>query len=362
MSKPQIIAVAIVVFGVMVWLSRFPLRFYVRNLTARWHATLMSALAFTLVVGLMVVMLAFLHGMGRLTENSAQPGNVIVLTDGASDELFSNLKVVDVGEIERQPSVLRSSDGKLLSSREVYLVVNQPILDSSGHEITRRFIQLRGIEDPVVAGDVHGLTLYPGGRWFSDSGVQSLPESDKGQESLPAIEAVLGEGIAEDLGSSYGKSRLECGDFFDLAGRKWLVVGVTRSAGSTFGSEVWAKRGIVAPMFGKADAYTSVVLRTAGAGDAATLASQLCENYKKASIAAQPETKYFSDMSETNQQLRAGIFAVVILMAIGGSFGVMNTMFASVSQHSRTSACFESWDLSLIIFSYPFCSNRWSWQ
>src|SRR5262249_22345629 len=68
-----------------------PLNYNVRNLLVRWRTTLMTALAFTLVVGLMTIMLAFVNGMYVITKGSAVPGNVMVLADGATDEAFSDL-------------------------------------------------------------------------------------------------------------------------------------------------------------------------------------------------------------------------------------------------------------------------------
>src|SRR5579883_445068 len=70
--------------------GRVPLRYNLRNLLVRWRTTLMTALAFTLVVSLMTVMLAFVNGMQKMTEASGHPDNVIVLSDGATDEIFSN--------------------------------------------------------------------------------------------------------------------------------------------------------------------------------------------------------------------------------------------------------------------------------
>ena len=49
-------------------INRVPLNYTLRNLTVRWRTTLMTALAFTLVVGLMVVMLAFTTGMQRMID------------------------------------------------------------------------------------------------------------------------------------------------------------------------------------------------------------------------------------------------------------------------------------------------------
>ena len=40
--------------------------------------------------------------MDQLTANSGQPGNVLVLADGSTDEVFSNLGYSDVSMIERE--------------------------------------------------------------------------------------------------------------------------------------------------------------------------------------------------------------------------------------------------------------------
>ena len=108
-------------------MGKIPLGYNIRNLAVRWRTTLLTALAFTMVIALMVVMLAFVNGMSQLTEQSGQPGNVIVLSDGATDELISNLGYNDSSDVALQPGVLRDEHNHPLASREVYLVVNQPI-------------------------------------------------------------------------------------------------------------------------------------------------------------------------------------------------------------------------------------------
>ena len=56
----------------------------------------MTALAFTMIVSLMTVMMAFVRGMYSLTESSGQPGNVVILASGSTDEGFSTLAFDDV--------------------------------------------------------------------------------------------------------------------------------------------------------------------------------------------------------------------------------------------------------------------------
>jgi ABC-type lipoprotein release transport system permease subunit len=321
---------------------KVPLGYIARNLLVRWRTTLLTALAFTLVVSLLTVMLAFVNGMYRLTSNSGRADNVIILSDGATDEIFSNLPPSDIGDIENQPGILRT-DGAPLASRETYLVVNQPLARRSAGGQQRRFLQLRGIDDARLAAGVHNLRLLPGGRWFSEVGVEDLPGVKAGGGSDTAIQAVLGEGIAWELGhdrspaqqaAARNPDRLDVGDTFVLSQRTWLVVGVMDSSGSTFGSEVWAKRSIIGPMFGKNN-YTAVVLRATDAQAARRLKDYFVRDYRRTALLAQTEMDYYTNLSETNKQFLYAIVFVTIVMAVGGMFGVMNTMFAAISQRTK---------------------------
>jgi putative ABC transport system permease protein len=311
--------------------GKVPLKYNVRNLIVRWPTTLLTALAFTLVIALLTVMLAFVNGMYRLTAGSGHPGNVIVLSDGATDELFSNMAYDDRGDVERHPRVLRDENGRALCSAETYIVVNQPIPGAVAGGRQRRFIQVRGMDNPAMAGQVHGLPLHDGGAWFSPAGVETVRDGDSEE---PVIQAVLGEGIARELGRDRHRQTLEVGDLFEIGPRRWVVSGILQSAGSTFDSEVWAKRQIVGPMFGKNN-YSTIVLRTGSAADAEATARDLTTNYKKAALQAQTETAYYEKLNGTNQQFLVAIVFVAIVMAVGGVFGVMNTMFAAISQRIK---------------------------
>ena len=336
------LAVSAVILLLLVGIGKIPLSYNLRNLTIRWKTTIMTALAFTAVIALLTVMMAFVHGMNKLTEQTGQPGNVIVLSDGATDEVISNLTIGDLSEIENLPEVVRA-DGRPMASRETYLVVNQPIPNTSGGRPKRRFLQLRGLEDPQMAADVHAIALLPDGSWFSEAGVQEAPATaDDATTSPPLIQVVLGEGVARELGRSRSAEelatarnpeRLDIADTFMLRDRKWIVVGVLDSAGLTFNSEIWVKRSLAASLFGK-DIYTTLVLQTKDAEAAARLKDFLAKDYKKAAVNAQLETEYYKSLSETNAQFAWAIGFIAVVMSVGGIFGVMNTMFAAISQRT----------------------------
>jgi len=327
-----LLVISAILILALVAIGKIPLGYNLRNLTVRWKTTLMTALAFTAVVALMVVMMAFVHGMNKLTQQTGQPGNVLVLSDGATDEIISNLTIGDLSEIENLPQVERRN-GRPMASRETFLVATQPLPNSHDGRPKHRFLQLRGVEDPQRTAVVHGLELLPGGQWFSEAGVQPSP---KDTSEPPWIQAVLGEGMARELarGLAPRRARLEVGDTFALRQRTWVVVGILKSADSAFNSEIWAKRPLAASLFGKT-AYTTLVLKTPDAQTARQLKDFLAKDYKKAAVTAQVETDYYASMSETNQQFAWAIGFIAVVMSVGGVFGVMNTMFAAISQRIK---------------------------
>ncbi|MDZ4689092.1 MAG: ABC transporter permease [Planctomycetaceae bacterium] len=338
--RPETLGVLVLAIALLAAITRVPLSYNALNLVVRWRTAALTVLAFVLVVGLLVVMLAFVNGMYALTMTSGQPGNVMILSDGSTDEAFSSLAIADVGDIENQPGIVRE-DGKPLVSRETYIVVNQPLIDAAPGRPKRRFLQVRGVDDPAISAKVHGHTLAEGGRWFSDAGVGPLPNAKP--DDAPAIEVLLGSGIAREMGldrkpeviaRAKNKDRLDAGGTFSISDRTWLVVGVFESSGSTYDSEVWAKQSLVGKMFGKEN-YSTLVARAPGAAEALKLREFFVTDYTKAKLAAIVETKYFEGMSQTNTQFLVAAMIVAAFTAVGGVFGVMNTMFAAISQRTR---------------------------
>src|SRR5262249_33390782 len=210
---------------------------------------------------------------------------------------------------DRRWACVMEQAGKSRWRREVYIVVNQPIPSEEGSPNRRRFVQVRGIDDALISAKVHDLELLPPGRWFSEAGVQEIAGDKSGKGGgEQAIQVVLGEGVARILGQDKNKERLDIGDTFELGPRKWVVTGIMKSEGSTYGSEGWAKRRLVGPMFGK-DQITCMVVRTKDAESAEAVADDLSKNFKPA-VRAEPEKVYYSKLGETNKQFLGAIIFV----------------------------------------------------
>lgn len=319
--------------------AKVPFKYNLRNLQARWKTTLVTALAFTLVVALVTTMLAFVRGMDRLTEVSGRAGNVMILSDGAVDETFSNLPNASIEELpsDMQAAIEKGSDGKFLATKEVYVVAVYTIPTKSDGPAKRRFVQMRGLDDVRKAASVHGIELDKGD-WLSASGVHEITFQKEGK-SYPgtAKEVILGNGIARTFGTDVGKATLVPGDVVQIGPVNWYVAGIMKENNSSFGSEIWAVDTHVQETFGRGSgSYSSFVARTKSEAIGAAAAKTLRDNRSGLrSYNAFTEQEYFARLTETSNIFRGPIIVIAIALTIGGALGVMNTMFAAISQRTK---------------------------
>jgi putative ABC transport system permease protein len=318
---------------------KVPFKYNLRNLQARWKTTVVTALAFTLVVCLVATMLAFVRGMDRLTESSGRPGNVMILSDGAVDETFSNLPNASIEELpsDMQAAIEKGADGKYLATKEVYVVAVYTVPQKTDGPPKRRFVQMRGLDDVRNAAFVHGIELDKGD-WLSPSGVREITvEKDGKSYTSTAKEVILGNGIARTFGTDVGKATLVPGDTVQIGPSQWYVAGIMKENNSSFGSELWALDTHVQGTFGRGSgSYSSFVARTKSEAVGARAAKELRENRSGLrSYNAFTEQEYFARLTATSDVFRGAIVVIAIALTIGGVLGVMNTMFAAISQRTK---------------------------
>jgi cell division protein FtsX len=318
---------------------KVPLRYSLRNLQNRWRATLVTGLAFTFVTALLTVMLAFVTGMNRLTDGSGHPGNVVVLSEGATDEALSYLPYFAATELpDKLQRMIEKHGDDFLVSREVYVIavykVPNPVPGGRQH----RFVPMRGMYDLRIAAAVHDVVLATGD-WPSPAGTR-LVKLDRGGSMVEttAAEIVVGDGIARTLASDVGTEVLVPGDIVEIGNnRLWVVAGVMKPATNTFSSEIWARDTVVQETFGRNNppSYTAYVVRTPSAALAEAAAEGLKEFKSRGNLLATPERVYYAELSQTSRQFSMAIYVIAIVMAIGGMLGIANTMFAAISQRVK---------------------------
>ena len=204
---------------------------------------------------------------------------------------------------------------------------------------------MRGVADPDVAGLVHGMELHDGGRWFA--GVAAV-DGELGQ-----IEAVIGEGIARQLASAdVGKSAQ-----WKETHSNWLAAPGASQACS-------APRGPLSTLKSGPTPCTSAICSTRTSGllwftgsfrrtQKALASLRITSGHAtKDKVHAQPETEYYAELSQTNRQMLFAILFVASVAAVGGVFGLMNTMFAAIANRAADLAVlrvlgFRRWQIAL---------------
>jgi len=189
-----------------------------------------------------------------------------------------------------------------------------------------------------IAAAVHDVALAVGD-WPSEAGVRSVTiQKDGSSVTDTATEIVLGDGVARAFAADVGKEILVPGDVVEIGNnRLWVVAGVMQGGTNTFGSEIWARHTVVQETFGRNNppSYSSYAVRTANAVIAEAASSELKNFRSSRNLQATPERVYYSKLQETNKQFSWAIYFIGIVMAGGGILGIINTMFAAISQRTK---------------------------
>jgi putative ABC transport system permease protein len=150
-----------------------------------------------------------------------------------------------------------------------------------------------------------------------------------------ALEIVVGHGVARTFGADLGKPLLEIGDTVLLGPRKWVVVGIMEEGSTSFGSEIWTRDLHVQENFGRQNSYCSYVVRTSSEEKAKFAVEELKNFRSERNLNVYTEKAYYAKMNEASKQFSGATYVVGFIMALGGILGIMNTMFAAISQRSK---------------------------
>ena len=101
-----------------------PIVYNVRSVMQRPASTIMTAVSIGLVVAVFVAMLALATGFRAALAKTGSKDNVIVLRQGAQDELSSGIGRETARLIATFPHVAQGADGRPLVSPEIYVLLN----------------------------------------------------------------------------------------------------------------------------------------------------------------------------------------------------------------------------------------------
>ena len=282
-----------------------PLKYNIRNLTVRKGTTLATASSVGLTVAVFLMVMALARGIDMTLESSGEPLNLIVLRNGSTAELSSNVSRENLDTIKFLDGVAREGDQPLAAPELVTLIYRARKGQTQGSNVT-----IRGVAPAST-------TLRSGFRML------------EGRMFQPGLaEAVVSRRIAERF------QAFDVGDKFRVQGTDFAVVGLFEAGGKAFESEVWVDVTTLGNATNR-DAYSSVLLRAADAEALSALSKRISDDQRLQLKAVAERTWYEDQQGVTSGLIKGlGVF-IAIIMAIGAGFAGMNTMYAAVANRTR---------------------------
>ncbi|MBL8271077.1 ABC transporter permease [Steroidobacter sp.] len=258
------------------------------------------------VVGVFIGLLAIGEGFERTLQQSGNDHTALILQAGTQSEAASSL-ARDVPSIVSQAAqIKRNAENRAIVSAEL-LVAASLRKRSTGLEAN---VAVRGIGER--AWELRPQAMITAGRQFQP-GLQEL---------------VLGaDAHRQFLGTQLGATLM-------LNGQAWLVVGIFDS-GDAHNSEIWTDSDVLGSAFRRGTGKSSLVVQLTDASTFDAFKAQLVSD-PSLNIDVITTQQYYSRQSARVAKM-SRVFGIVIatIMALGATFGALNTMYAAVTVRAR---------------------------
>jgi len=282
-----------------------PIRYNIRNLTVRKGSTLATALTIGLTVGVFLMVMSLARGIDLTLASSGEPNNLIVVRNGATAELSSNVDRNSLDALKYLDGIEQENGEPLVSPELITLVYKARKGMTQGSNVT-----VRGVGQ--VATKLRSGFAISSGRMF--------------QPGL--TEAVVSKRIAERF------QGMGLGDKFKVQATEYTVVGLFDAGGKAWESEAWIDINSMQSATNR-PSYTSVLLRVHDDHAMEDLSKRISDD-QKLQLKAVSERKFYEDMEgpASTAMKWLGRF-VSAIMAIGAAFAGMNTMYAAVARRTK---------------------------
>jgi putative ABC transport system permease protein len=283
---------------------KIPLRYNLGSLWVRRAGTFMAVLGIGLTVGIVVTMMALVHGLEATFIDTGHDEDLVIIRQGAQNEVNSYFDR-DLFQIIRYlPGIARGTGDQPLVVGENVVVIDHTRMDGRPSNVIVRGTSEIGFYLRPEVRIVQGRRFRPGLREIN----ASLPISKRFKNSA-------------------------LGDKIHFARSDWTVVGIFDAGGTAYDSEIWADYVEISEDWGR-HSYSSILLRTEG-GEASANLQRIIQDDRRINLQAIPQKKFFADQTTSSAGAKAFGTLIAVLMGIGASFAAMNMMYGTVMARSR---------------------------
>ncbi len=307
-------------------MRRLPFEYAVRNLGRSPARLVLSVGGSALVVLLVLVAGGFVEGMSRALTATGGEHNVILLGAGSEESVErSEVEAATPGILAASVTGIRTRAGVAFVSPEVHVMLPVSVAPVGGvgggdDHAPRRQVMFRGVS--TAAALVHDNVSLTAGRWPRDG----------------ANELLVGRTAATVLGVS--DADVAVGRTLHFDNRDWTIVGRFAAPGTVVEAEVWApltdlkaatKRESISCIVVTLDPYDPLTGEGAEFADIAAFT----KTRPDLELSATPEREYYARLATFFGPIRVVAWVTASLIAVGGLFGGLNTMYAAFASRIR---------------------------
>jgi putative ABC transport system permease protein len=307
-----------------------PFEYAVRNLGRSPNRLILSVAGSALVVLLILIAGGFVQGMSKALAASGGAHNVILLGAGSEDSIErSEIEASVPGVIAASIAGIRSRAGVPFVSPEVHVML--PVRAGSAATpkapAAERQIMVRGITP--AASLVHESVALTDGRW---------PRAG-------SDEVIVGRMASAVL--AVPDSDLAVGNTIEFDRRPWTIVGRFAAPGTVVEAEIWLPITDVKAAT-KRETISCVVLTLdpfdEATGEGAEFADidAFTKTRPDLELSAMTELAYYNKLAQFFGPIKLVAWVTAGLIAIGGLFGGLNTMYAAFASRIRELGTLQS--------------------
>jgi len=282
-----------------------PIKYSARNLVVRKWTTITTALSMGITIGVFLMVMALARGIEMTLATSGEPLNVIVLRNGSTAELSSDVSQDNLNTLKFLEGIERDGDKPKIAPEMIVLIYKAHKGETQGGNVT-----IRGVS-PMSTAVRTGFNITQG-RMFK-SGM---------------TEAVVSKRMSDRF------QGLDIGDKFRIRSTDYTVTGIFESGGKTFDSEIWVDGDSLRNATDR-NSSSSVLLRAKDKSSMDALIKRITDD-PQLQLKAETEQDYYKDQQgTTTDTMKVIAYFIAIIMSIGAGFAGMNTMYAAVSQRTK---------------------------
>ena len=266
----------------------------------------MTVLGMALVVYVLVTTLMFSNGLRDTLSSTGHSDNIVVIRNGAENEIQSGISREHVNIVLSEPEVDRALDNSAIASIDTVVIVSlRKRLDNEISNAT-----LRGVSEK-------GMDLRRDAKLISGR----IPK--RGTNEIIVGSAIHKKFKGTDIGSEVR-----------LVGTNWPVVGIFDAGNSAYSSEIWGDVDILMPAF-KREHYSSVTFRIKDTNLFENLKQRLSKD-PRLNLSMQPEPEYYESQSKLlGMFINVMGIVVSVIFGIGAILGAMITMYSFVANRTK---------------------------